>query len=42
MKHLRGTLDLIISTVDVAEGFPLRDYLKQADIESIMEALLIG
>lgn len=28
MKHLRGTLDLIISTVDVTEGFPLREYLK--------------
>lgn len=28
MKPLRGTLDVLISTVDVAGGFPLRDYLK--------------
>ncbi|QRV87709.1 alcohol dehydrogenase [Ceratobasidium sp. AG-Ba] len=28
LKKLRGTLDLIISTVDVAEGFPLRDYMR--------------
>ncbi|KAG9120455.1 NADP-dependent alcohol dehydrogenase [Ceratobasidium sp. 392] len=28
MARLTGTLDLIISTVDVSEGFPLAEYLK--------------
>ncbi|KAG9118685.1 NADP-dependent alcohol dehydrogenase, partial [Ceratobasidium sp. 392] len=28
LKHLRGTFDLIISTVDVVESFPLREYLR--------------
>ncbi|KAG8738100.1 NADP-dependent alcohol dehydrogenase [Ceratobasidium sp. 423] len=28
MKPLHGTLDLIISTIDVADPFPLRDYLR--------------
>ncbi|CAE6420987.1 unnamed protein product [Rhizoctonia solani] len=28
MKSLRGTLDLIVSTIDVADPFPLRDYLR--------------